>query len=213
MNSMKEFDRIMAIASHPDYIREFEDFSKLHRKDFLGDDTRDSEGRMSAKWGFHPMTVEEVNDYFIKTGEEGQKHGIWRPRPVYIRNYNRNEKTLHLIIRVTMPVEDILKGVRKIVNNHKLRDRELNPKSKGRNKPYSYNQWIVYNMKEKELLSFSQIARKLNPKISKASVDDENYKSTFKAVRRAYNSAKEMIKQVGADAKQREENWANMIKQ
>lgn len=204
---MKDFDRIMAIASHPDYIKEFEDFIKLHRKDFLGDDTKNLGKRMGAKWGIHPQTVEGVNDYFIKTGEEGQKYGIWRTSPVYIRNYNSDEKLLHLIIRLTMNIEDILKRVRKIVNDHKLIDRELNPKekSKGRNKPYSYNPWKVYNMKEKEHLSFSQIARKLNPKISKSSVDDENYKSTFKAVKRAYNSAKEMIKQVGADAKQREE--------
>lgn len=203
---MKEFDRIMAIASHPDYIREFEDFSKLHREDFLDDDTRDLGKRISAKWGFHPLVVEGANDYFIKTGEEGQKYGLWRTSPVYIRNYNENDKTLHLIIRVTMSVEDILKGVRRIVNKHKLIDRKLNPKakSKGRNKPYSYNPWKVYNMKEKEHLSFSQIARKLNPKISKASVDDENYKSTFQAVGRSYSAAKEMIKQVGADAKQRE---------
>ena len=199
---MKKIDIAMAIARHPDFIKEFKEYDKFFTEEpRLGqlDVRADALGKkMSAKWGIHPLAIVSKNNHFLKTGQE-IKYAVWKFSGVSIRDYNSDSKRLHLIVDVTKKEGDLLKAFRKT-----LKDFIVKEKGKRRDKTYKIGCWKVYDMHNNEHLNLSQIARKLNPKINKSSVDDENYRSTFEAVRRAYNAAKEMIKQVEADANQRE---------
>ena len=90
---------------------------------------------------------------------------------------------------ILINIKDKIDFYRKYVNRREIRNRE-----------YTCSPWEVYDLHHNEGLNFSQIARKLSG-INENPAYNEKVMAKYKACKRAYSKAKEMIIQAGKKLK------------
>ena len=192
---MNYFDRYVAIYCHPEFKEEFAEWQKACK----GQDGESYEkairlGReLSAKWGENPSVIELTIKNFK---EKGLKNNRWSPfskeKVITEQDFDGTYKKLR--VNMTKGIEELLEAFRRIYARYK----KIIPVSKKANKKSKIDIWKVYLMHHEEGLNVSQIARKLNSKITKSSVDDSEYKKTYEAVKRAIKTAQKKIEVVKA---------------
>lgn len=199
---LKQYNEIQALIRKPKYLQDYKDYEEGKTTALL----------ISRKWGIpnpispafkkysreilkdieflQPVMViphEEIPDE--KTNfEKGRKTIIKIPNKLY-KHHFEDGRYLHLKIDL-MAEGKIVNGVKDKI---KFYSQFIKKDKTSRGQDCSYDKWQIYNFYHDDNLTFSQIARKLNPNITKSSVTDSEYKKTYEAVKRAYNAAKKMI--------------------
>jgi Asp-tRNA(Asn)/Glu-tRNA(Gln) amidotransferase C subunit len=124
-----------------------------------------------------PVILKEVNEI-----RQIEKNG---------KQIQRSGKYLMVEIDLEAKKEEIMTYFEEIIDHFKKVIKKKETRNKG---PKTLNIWEIYDMHHKEKLSFSKIAQRLSG-INKPPAYNERVMNMYKAVRRAYNKAKELIDQ------------------
>lgn len=180
---MREFDRIMAIARHPEFVKEYGEFEKENRRNFNSNETYALGKKMSAKWGFHPIIISTTNHFFLEKGIESKS---WKASPVTIRNFNKDSQKLHLIIDVSRKQTEIMMAFTRT-----LKDFLPAQKVEKRDKGNTVSPWKVYDM-VKGGKNLNKVAQELSGIKGNPSYDADLMK-WYRKVERAYKKAEGFI--------------------
>ncbi|GAB4389911.1 MAG: hypothetical protein Kow0025_18370 [Thermodesulfovibrionales bacterium] len=207
------WDRVQALIRDAEYRKEYDEFSRLtmfkdgiafvqteHGLD-LGAEYFDKREKLLKRWHLRePVDPKEWRDkkqpkYIAVFSDEPAVKIIPFKTDSDGTEYLENRRYLKLQIDLFEKKGEIKDEVDAIISDFQTIIPQA--KRKGR-ETIKANPWDVYRMHE-DGLNFTQIARNLSGLKGNAS-HEEKLKAWVKAIKRAYNQAERMIKQVGEEA-------------
>lgn len=199
---MNQYNKINALLRCPKYMKEHKKWAELYRARSL--ESREVLEKIYKKWGVEPFIVENIDNCKNlpeKPGVEVLKSDSEEFSAIRRVTKDRNGDDLrvarweggylYLRVNINEKKEKLIGEFRDVIRLNQLRV----DKSSKREKNTKINPWIVYDMHKKDGLNFSEIAQKLSG-IKGAPTYNPELMAYYKAVKRAYDKALEMIKEV-----------------